>query len=53
MDALPSVTKPRELNGVKRNVCGAAYIKSEKEIRAALRPTAGPLSAVTRILGCV
>jgi len=41
-----------EEKGVRRNACGAAYMKSENAIKAALRPTAGPLSAVTRILGC-
>jgi len=53
IDALPSVTRPSEEKGVRRNECGAAYMKSLKEMRAALRPTAGPFRAVTRILGCV
>jgi hypothetical protein len=53
IEAFPSVTRPSEEKGVRRKVCGAAYMKSENEIRAADRPTAGPFSAVTRILGCV
>jgi hypothetical protein len=52
-EAPPSATRPREEKGVRRKVCGVQYMKSEKATNAAERPIAGPLSAVTRILGCV
>ena len=52
-EARPSDTRPMLENGVRRKVCGVAYMKSERAIKAAERPMAGPLRAVTRILGCV
>jgi hypothetical protein len=49
----PSATRPSEEKGVSRKAWGEAYMKSEKDIRAAERPIAGPFRAVMRILGWV